>query len=727
MDETQPTLPCEEVQHAHPPSVVLGRYNLGNLLGRGAVGQVHRATDSLTGQSVAVKCVPMHSPFATSQARKERSVLRGLALPGIVRWLDDGIDQGQYLFVTQLVSGPTLGEWLKRQDHWRVVGPVFRSLLLTLARLHALGVVHRDIKPDNIRMDSAGHPVILDFGLARGERVAVEIAEITAGTRRYAPPEQWRGCDGDERTDRFALGVMLLDWLAGGAVGYPDHLPQLARQLTAADPDDRPSDAMAVLTRLGGEPLSYWGACPQALPCTPTGLRILFGPRRRSFLHVESALATSLAERARGRAPGLVLREWIQRGFVYWDGQYYRSTVPIHGTILETPQQNASLPAVLDRARALARGGRLGRAMHVLRSHATLFREHAGYPELLMLQARVALAEESSVSLAVVRQRVEQVLEVRPTLQPLHQVLVGAYDVLRGNRQRGEQVLDSIAFEQPELERLRVAYLVYAARLRPVGAHRALLEALEPWATGDAEREGALRGWWAQLAYREGRWVASARLHREAAECRTDPVHILAARVNAAQAWLDALALESAAAMAERAIRQARDIGHATFEARATWIGRTCLYRLGRLTEPDPEWVDAAREVSVGMAALMAMTEAAIAWRNGHGAARELAERARQGFATQNNGVAAMLAGALVLHLDGDAADQAPALADRAVGLPVPEVGLQILALLPLEDPSAWQRRARDLAKTRPRDEWSICLDVLSISECLARLEGRGT
>ena len=104
-DETQATPAEAEVERRAAPQRLVGRYEVGELIGRGGVGQVHEATDLRTGSRVAVKFVRPSRNFAIRQVRRELTALRALALPGVVRLLDDGMSGGQYFLVMSLVVG----------------------------------------------------------------------------------------------------------------------------------------------------------------------------------------------------------------------------------------------------------------------------------------------------------------------------------------------------------------------------------------------------------------------------------------------------------------------------------------------------------------------------------------------------------------------------------------------------------------------------------------------
>ena len=125
-DDTQATLPVDDGPLTAPPFLV-DRYEVGALIGRGGVGQVHRAIDHRTQEAVAIKFVRTTRHFALRQVRRELTALRALALPGVVRLLDDGMFNGQYFLVMSLVTGQRLDEAMAGLS-WEHGAPMVRSL-----------------------------------------------------------------------------------------------------------------------------------------------------------------------------------------------------------------------------------------------------------------------------------------------------------------------------------------------------------------------------------------------------------------------------------------------------------------------------------------------------------------------------------------------------------------------------------------------------------------------
>ena len=247
------------------PGTAIGRYELVREIGRGGFGVVWEARDVASGRPVAFKAVRAGRRAAPREARllEEAEIAARLSHPNIVALLDAGrTEHGPYL-VLELLRGRTLADRLGS-------GPLSAAEALeagvqvarAVAHAHARGVVHRDLKPGNVFLCDGGGLKVLDFGLAH----AFGSRKVDGGTPLYMAPEQRRGAPEDERTDVFALGVMLFRMLAnelpfaeGGEAGRaapvlevdgaPELGPLVGRMLEA-DPVSRPRDAAEVVETL---------------------------------------------------------------------------------------------------------------------------------------------------------------------------------------------------------------------------------------------------------------------------------------------------------------------------------------------------------------------------------------------------------------------------------------------------------------------------------------------
>lgn len=177
-----------------PERIIARRYRLRSLVGRGGHGTVWIADDLLLGNVVAVKLLDERRT-EWSRIRREIATLRALRLDGVVRLLDEGLDEQQSFLVMEYVEGaPFPGVVQEKPQHWAEIAECTLRILETLAHLHAAGVVHRDLKPDNVLVRHDGSPILIDFGLSSllhsGESDA---QHRLMGTPLYAAPEQLRG------------------------------------------------------------------------------------------------------------------------------------------------------------------------------------------------------------------------------------------------------------------------------------------------------------------------------------------------------------------------------------------------------------------------------------------------------------------------------------------------------------------------------------------------------
>lgn len=204
-----------------PGTVVAGRFEVQGLLGRGGYGVVYEARDRARGRVVALKVLraDRSSRGAAHRFRREAQLVRHLDHPRLVRVYDTG-SEGDRLYLTmERIRGESLEHRLRRGPLGvaEAVG-VAVQLAEALEVLHRAGLVHRDVKPANVLLDTCGQLKLADFGLTRcagDEAAGVTRAGNAVGTAAYMAPEEALGEPLDARTDLYALGVVLYEMLAG--------------------------------------------------------------------------------------------------------------------------------------------------------------------------------------------------------------------------------------------------------------------------------------------------------------------------------------------------------------------------------------------------------------------------------------------------------------------------------------------------------------------------------
>jgi len=256
---------------------VLGhQYNILRLLGRGGMGAVYLAQEKALERAVAIKVLPPETATdadSRERFRREARVAARLTHPNIVPLHTFGDVDGMLYFVMGYVNGESLADRLRREgklpseDVRRILAEVADALHYA----HRQGVVHRDIKPDNILLDDeTGRPMLTDFGVAKAKASGATLTEAgtVVGTPYYMSPEQASGVrEIDGRTDLYSLGVMGYQMLAGRVPfegeSFQDvivqHVTKEPAPLAAVAPD-APSDlAEAVMRCLAKAPAQRWG------------------------------------------------------------------------------------------------------------------------------------------------------------------------------------------------------------------------------------------------------------------------------------------------------------------------------------------------------------------------------------------------------------------------------------------------------------------------------------
>lgn len=203
----------------------LGRYQLLRVLGRGAMGLVYEGVDPKLNRRVAIKIVstarldPAQRADYSARFIQEAQAVARLNHPNIVTVYDFGEEDGIAYLVMELIAGEELGNYFDENQAFSLDFTLADSVRMTcelldaVAYAHQHGVIHRDIKPANVMLSAQLRVKLTDFGVARLSSAASEDADLMAGTPSYMSPEQITGKGASPRSDIFAVGIILYQFL----------------------------------------------------------------------------------------------------------------------------------------------------------------------------------------------------------------------------------------------------------------------------------------------------------------------------------------------------------------------------------------------------------------------------------------------------------------------------------------------------------------------------------
>jgi serine/threonine protein kinase/Tfp pilus assembly protein PilF len=239
-------MPASAPRELSPGTTFARRYQVIEELGHGGMGRVYKVFDTEVREKLALKL--LNPEIASDEPtierfRNELKLARGISHRNICRMYDLGREEGVYYITMEYVPGEDLKNFIHRVGALPVgkAVSVARQVCEGLAEAHHLGVIHRDLKPQNIMIDRDGNARIMDFGIARSVKAkSITGANVMIGTPEYMSPEQVDGKEADTRSDIYALGIVLFEMLTGRLPFEGDTpLAVAIKQKSEAPPDPR--------------------------------------------------------------------------------------------------------------------------------------------------------------------------------------------------------------------------------------------------------------------------------------------------------------------------------------------------------------------------------------------------------------------------------------------------------------------------------------------------------
>jgi serine/threonine protein kinase/tetratricopeptide (TPR) repeat protein len=225
-------------------STFASRYEIIEELGRGGMGRIYRVEDAKLKQEVALKLIKPEiakDKKTIERFRNEMRTARMISHKNVCRMFDIGEEKGAYFITMEYVPGEDLKSFIRRAGPLGSGKAIFiaKQICEGLTEAHRLGVVHRDLKPQNVMIDTQGNARIMDFGIARSlDAKGITGAGVMIGTPEYMSPEQVEGKEVDQRSDIYSLGVILFEMLTGRVPFKGDTALSIAVQHKTESPPD---------------------------------------------------------------------------------------------------------------------------------------------------------------------------------------------------------------------------------------------------------------------------------------------------------------------------------------------------------------------------------------------------------------------------------------------------------------------------------------------------------
>ena len=272
--------------------LIMGRYKVLAELGQGGMGVVYKCFDETAGIEVALKALPpelSHNSLEMDDIKENFQLVHNLHHPNIASSnnLERNPENGNYYLIMECCEGEDLRRWIRKKHKersmtWEEFLGIIKQVADALDYAHGEKVMHRDIKPGNIMINSDGNVKVLDFGLAAQIHTSMTRVSMayhgTSGTGPYMAPEQWRGRPQGAASDQYALAVMAYEMLAGsppfesadpavlkqavldetpdGIKGLPDFAQVALNRALSKEPTDRFNSCADFAAALGGEPVA---------------------------------------------------------------------------------------------------------------------------------------------------------------------------------------------------------------------------------------------------------------------------------------------------------------------------------------------------------------------------------------------------------------------------------------------------------------------------------------
>ena len=270
-----------------PADLFAGRYEIQESLGAGGMGVVYRAFDRQVGETLAIKAIRSDvgqlDPTLLERFKQELRLARRITHRNVVRTFDLGEADGIYYITMEYVRGTTVASLIKEAGRLDAAAAltIGKQVCRALEVAHEAGIVHRDIKPQNLLVDPTGFLKVTDFGIARlagaqTDGKALTVEGVVVGTPAYMAPEQLLGEPVDGRTDIYATGAVLFECVTGRRVFEASgtlalvahHLKQEESQPTSPaelNPEVPDSFSRAIVKALARKPEARWSSASDFL------------------------------------------------------------------------------------------------------------------------------------------------------------------------------------------------------------------------------------------------------------------------------------------------------------------------------------------------------------------------------------------------------------------------------------------------------------------------------